>query len=103
MWTSGALLAAATVAALFVLRPPVTAQDKEKPPRVKWEYKSVAQDKLGKLGDQGWEVFAVTGGQPYVESSAVHTPELALRGVPKQTTTNKVKFAPLVYHLKRPK
>jgi hypothetical protein len=103
IWVVAVVLVAATAATLFALRPSEAAQDKEKPPRVKWDYKAVAEEKLSDAGEQGWEVIAVTGGQPYVESSAVHVPIVMVQGSPKETTTNKVKFAPIVYHLKRPK
>ena len=99
----GAVLRGKVVKAFLVLRPSVAAQDRERPPRVKWEYKTAAEDKLNELGDQGWEVIAVTGGQPYIESSHVAPPALAVPGAPKEITTNKVKFAPGLYHLKRPK
>jgi hypothetical protein len=104
MWTICVLLTAGTIATLLLMRPPATAQDKEKARRVKWEYKVVPQEKMDGLGDQGWEVIAVTGGQPYVESFQVYPPQgILLPGSPKETTKNTIKFAPTFYHLKRPK
>jgi hypothetical protein len=103
MWAVGSLLAAETVAALLVVRPPATAQDRQKRPRVKWEYKVVQQDKIGELGDQGWEVVAVTGGQPYIESSQIQPPRIVVAGGVKEFIKNTVKYAPTFYHLKRRK
>jgi len=102
-WIVSLLLLAVTSAAPFVFRASVSAQEKERAARLKWEYRVVSEERLAEAGEQGWEVIAVTGGQPYVESSAVHPPALAVQGAPKETTSNKVKFAPILYHMKRPK
>jgi hypothetical protein len=103
MWTACGLTAAATIAALLVIRPPVTAQDKDKPPRLKWEYKIVTSDKAAELGEQGWELVAVTGGQPYIESSGEMSVARVAGAVDNRMTQNTVKYAAHLYHLKRQK
>lgn len=70
----------------------------------KWEYRTldygqpVIYGSVEELGEKGWEVYAVTGGQPYVASS-----QTTKDGAERTSTTNAVKFAPRVYHLKRQK
>lgn len=97
LWAVGTLVSAVAVVVLFLNRPPVTAQEKQKPARTSWEYTVINSDhaKVQELGEQGWEVFGVTGGQPYIESYRV------LGGT--TTTQNTVKHSPVVYHMKRQK
>ncbi len=97
MWTSGLLVAVAVVGMFLVTRPPLPAQAVVKAPKVKWEYKTASAEKLDALGNEGWEVYAVTGGQPYVQTYVqTSTPQLG-------STRNTIQFAPTVYHLKRQK
>ena len=56
---------------------------------MRWEYKTITANgndttELNSLAREGWEVYAVTGGQPYVMQ-------------------NEVSFAPIAYHLQRQK
>ena len=82
---------------------PFTRTDKGRSDGLKWEFRNfdygqqVIAGSLEDLGRNGWEVYAVTGGQPFI--SASQTPE-----GPGDTTitTNTVKFTPNVYYLKRP-
>jgi hypothetical protein len=118
MKTRAFLAVAATILACAVLigiRPSmVPAQDKEPkaaaPP--KWEYKQVesptAAD-LTKLGEEGWEIVTVLGGQPYVKDSKVFGPAA---GGPQpvgpvapliSTRFNTIEYGKLVFVLKRPK
>jgi hypothetical protein len=66
------------------------------PPRARWEYKEVADDKLAdegglaKLGDQGWELVHVDPKLPYLT-----------RTNPAGVTS--VEYTKRVYYLKRPK
>jgi hypothetical protein len=125
-WSVVALVVCGGVA-LSLVRFPAAAQDRSKEPaRLVWEYKVVKgeqpETKLNDLGEQGWELVKITGGQPFIASSKVE-PTLPTgfgsttqHGVtqpavidPKQgpvvrtTTTNTVAFAPVVYYFKRPK
>jgi len=80
------------------------AQDAGKVQRTKWEYRVLAQatpDEAGltALGEEGWELIAVTGGQAYIESS-----RLMPQGGPGATfTQNTIRNAMTYYHFKRQK
>jgi hypothetical protein len=79
-------------------------KDNGRPDSPRWEYRTldygqtVVFGSVEELGSKGWEVYAVTGGQPYISSSQT------TKGAGDTTvTTNTVKFSPKVYYLKRQK
>src|SRR5437879_307759 len=104
-WISRGCVLLALIAAtvLIAVLPSLTAQDKDKAPRVKWEYKSASTpEQVDVLGNHGWELVAVTGGHPYIESSRTN-PVTSPPNPANVMTQNTVRHAPLVYHLKRQK
>lgn len=111
-------------------QPPARAQDKP-PTRGKWEYKivrragtvgvapspgatglgektAVAQPgvleegTLSALGEQGWELIKITGGQPFVSTFRVITPPLAVAGATPYTV-NTIAYSDTIYYFKRAK
>ena len=88
-WSVLAIIMLASVAVLGTAMSSVGAQDKGKGrSRITWEYKVVKgeldETKLSELGNQGWELVHLTGGQPYVSTSTAR----AFAGA--TTTTNTV-------------
>jgi hypothetical protein len=89
------------------------AQQKEpNAARSKWEYKQVenptAAD-LTRIGDEGWEIVTVLGGQPYVKDSKTFGPgpggplPVGPAAVLQSTTGNTIEYGKLIYVLKRPR
>jgi hypothetical protein len=82
------------------------------PPRTKWEYKIVVanggtnpgqieEKKLQELGDEGWDLYLVSEGQPYVRSS---TTRFTAFGRPDNTATdNTIQYSRTSYYFKRAK
>jgi hypothetical protein len=104
-------IAIAVIFALFIGIRPSTAPAQQKEPKATatsmWEYKQVdapAAADLSKLGEDGWEIVTVLGGQPYVKASTISGPTTeGFTNTPKSHTANTIEYGKLVYVFKRPK
>jgi hypothetical protein len=112
------LVLAASVAILGIaLVPTVTPAQDKRPMRTKWEYKIVkvsmtwdgkspaqpgviSEAALSALGEEGWELDKITGGQPFVVSTRAlpRTPESDV-----SPTVNTIGYSVTVYYFKRAK
>src|SRR5438132_1018113 len=87
--------AAAAVACVVLIGiQPVTSPAQQKEPKAaaptKWEYKQVENPNnaaLAKLGEEGWEIVTVLGGQPYVTETTSRQSESLVGNFAGKTIT----------------
>jgi hypothetical protein len=102
---SAAAFACAVLIGMQPMLSPAQQKEAKAPAPTRWEYKRAENPSdaaLTKLGEEGWDLVTVLGGQPYVEQSTTSTPPVVAGG-PVTTTKNAIGYGKSVYVFKRPR